>query len=68
MIKPVKNPCHECTHRSASCHGGCQDYALYAHYRQQIREARQRDHEVTSSLIAGAEKIHKEVYRRKRNG
>ena len=43
MFKPVKNPCHECTRRSITYHGLCEDYALYANYREQIREARQQD-------------------------
>lgn len=68
MFKPVKNPCHECTRRSITCHGSCEDYALYSNYREQIREARRRDHDVTAALIAGAEKIKREVYRRKGNG
>ena len=41
MFKPAKNPCRECTRRSATCHGSCEDYTLYAKFREQIREARQ---------------------------
>ena len=43
MFDRVRNPCHECQRRSVTCHGSCEDYALYANYREQIREARQQD-------------------------
>ena len=63
MFDRVRNPCHECQRRSVTCHGSCEDYAQYTRYREQLREARQRDHDVTDALIVGAERIKKQVFR-----
>lgn len=68
MIKQIQNPCHQrCPERTATCHAGCGRYAQYDEYRQQIREARQKDHDTTDALIRGAMKIKKEKFRRQRN-
>lgn len=63
-------PCLECSHRSVvpNCHADCEQYLLYVKYRQNIRDARQREHEANTARIEGAARIRSEVWRRKRNG
>ena len=53
MIKPVKNPCYECNRRSPTCHGACEAYALFARYRQLIRDARKLAKDVDTAAVAG---------------
>ena len=60
----MKAPCFQCPDRSAHCHADCPRYAAYAAERAKILEARRKDHDAISALIAGASKIKDEKYRK----
>lgn len=59
-------PCKGCTEHTVqpNCHTTCRRYLEYVAERERIREARRIDHDTTSALIRGAEKIKREALRR----
>ena len=65
----MKAPCEGCPDRTVSpnCHTTCEKYLSYAAYRERIRQARRLDHDATTALIRGAEKIKREAIRRSKS-
>ena len=62
-------PCKGCTARTVqpNCHTTCEKYLAFVAGREKIREIRRLDHDATTALILGAEKIKREALRRSKS-
>lgn len=48
----MKSPCHECTERRLGCHARCEDYKIYAAYREDVRKRHKVENDGRSAALS----------------
>lgn len=53
----MKNPCaRDCPRRTIGCHGKCPDYAAFAAWREEVRQASYRRNQIIGAEVDAAER------------